>query len=60
MDMLFAGMGTALVFFIYKTITLQQKLNAAKGLIIGIATGEVNVRVNHETHEIALKWKEEK
>ena len=57
--LLFAGMGTALAFFIYKTISLSLKLTTAKKVIISMALGEMTVKVNHKTHEIDLEWKEE-
>lgn len=57
--LLFAGMGTALVFFIYKTISLKMRLAMAKRLVLGIALGDVDVKVNHVTREVDLKWKEE-
>ena len=59
-DILFATMGTALIFFIYKTISLHKELRTARDLVIGIALGDMVVKVNHQTHEIDLKWKEDK
>ena len=56
--LLFAGMGTALAFFIYKTISLSFKVTRAKRIIIGMALGVMTVKVNRKTHEIDLNWKE--
>lgn len=57
---LFSGMGTALLYFIYKTICLHRSLSDARKTVIGIALGEVEVKVNHETKQIKMIWKEEK
>lgn len=56
---LFAVMGTALVFFVYKTISLHMMLRTARSLVLGIALGDVEIQVNHKTKEINLQWKEE-
>lgn len=56
---LFAVMGTALAFFVYKTISLYRDLMFTRRLVLGIALGDVELNVNHETHEISMNWKEE-
>ena len=57
---LFSIMGTALLYFIYKTHRLRGTLEEARRVVIGIALGDVVVKVNHATKEIDIKWKEPK
>lgn len=57
---LFAVMGTALIFFIYKTISLYRELIFTRRTVLGIALGELEVKVNHKTREISMNWKEER
>lgn len=57
-SLVFSIMGTALLYFAYKTFTLHKSLQTARELVLGIALGDVEVKVNRKTKEIDLKWKD--
>ena len=59
-SILFASMGTALIYFIYKTHNLRKSLSVTHAIITDMALGNVEVKVNRITKEIDIKRKEDK
>lgn len=56
--MLFSIMGTALLYFIYKTHILSMEKERLRDTLIGLAIGQVVAKVDPKTKRIDLTWKE--